>query len=76
MPVLTVALNVAEEAQWQEVADRAVARFGKIHIEVNLMAVVYGAKVMVPLIKQHGEGGWVVNVASMAGMAGVAYRGA
>jgi len=38
--------------------------------------VVYGAKVMVPLIKQHGEGGWVVNVASMAGMGGVPYSGA
>ena len=40
------------------------------------MGVVYGAKVMVPLIKQHGEGGWVVNVASMAGMGGVPYAGA
>lgn len=101
IPVLTVALNVAEEAQWQEVADQAVARFGKIHmvvnnagvgggigpierqdekswqwaLEVNLMGVVYGAKIMVPLIKQHGEGGWVVNVASMAGMGGVPYGG-
>ena len=100
--VLTLALNVAEEAQWQAVADQAVARFGKIHLvvnnagvgtrsgpvegqdakawqwalDVNLMGVVYGAKVMVPLIKQHGEGGWVVNVASMAGMGGVPYSGA
>jgi NAD(P)-dependent dehydrogenase (short-subunit alcohol dehydrogenase family) len=102
IPVLTVALNVAEEAQWQNVADRTIARFGKIHmvvnnagvgggsgpiegqdakgwqwaLDVNLMGVVYGAKVMVPLIKQHGEGGWVVNVASMAGMGGVPYSGA
>ena len=45
-------------------------------LDVNLMGVVYGAKVMVPLIKQHGEGGWVVNVASMAGMGGVPYSGA
>jgi NAD(P)-dependent dehydrogenase (short-subunit alcohol dehydrogenase family) len=100
--VLTVALNVAEEAQWQNVAEQALARFGKIHmvvnnagvgggggsieeqdakawewvLDVNLMGVVYGTKVMVPLIKQHGEGGWVVNVASMAGMAGVPYAGA
>ncbi|MDG1080983.1 MAG: SDR family NAD(P)-dependent oxidoreductase, partial [Porticoccaceae bacterium] len=92
--VMSVALDVADEAQWQAVADQAIARFGKVHmvvnnagvggdsgpieiqekkgwqwaLDVNLMGVVYGAKVMVPLIKQHGEGGWVVNVASMAGM--------
>jgi short-subunit dehydrogenase len=40
------------------------------------MGVVYGAKAIVPLIKQHGEGGWVINVASMAGMTGVPYSGA
>ena len=100
--VLTAALNVDEEAQWQKVAKRAVERFGKIHmivnnagigggsgpiegqdakawqwaLDVNLMGVVYGAKVMVLLIKHHGEGGWVVNVASMAGMGGVPYSGA
>ena len=45
-------------------------------LDVNLMGVVYGAKVMVPLIKQHGEGGWVINVASMAGMGGTPYGGA
>ena len=100
--VLAVALNVAEETQWQEVADQAVARFGKIHmvvnnagvggdtgpienqdkkgwqwaLDVNLMGVVFGAKIMTPLIKEHGEGGWIVNVASMAGMGGVPYLGA
>lgn len=36
-------------------------------LEVNLMGVAYGTQVTVPLIKSHGEGGWVVNVASMAG---------
>jgi NAD(P)-dependent dehydrogenase (short-subunit alcohol dehydrogenase family) len=100
--VLAVALNVADESQWQEVADQAIARFGKIHmvvnnagvggdtgpienqdkkgwqwaLDVNLMGVVYGAKIMTPLIKEHGEGGWIVNVASMAGMGGVPYLGA
>ena len=100
--VLAVALDVADEAQWQEVADQAIARFRKVHmvvnnagvggdsgpieiqeqrgwqwaLDVNLMGVVYGAKVMVPVIKQHGEGGWVVNVASMAGMGGVPFSGA
>jgi NAD(P)-dependent dehydrogenase (short-subunit alcohol dehydrogenase family) len=100
--VLAVALDVADEAQWQTVAEQAVARFGKIHmvvnnagvggdsgsveneqtkswqwaLDVNLMGVMYGAKVMVPFIKQHGEGGWIINVASMAGMGGVPYNGA
>jgi len=76
--VLTVALDVAQEDQWQEVANQAIARFKKIHmvvnnagvggdtgpietqdqkgwqwaLDVNLMGVVYGAKVMTPLIKQ------------------------
>ena len=100
--VLAVSLDVADEVQWQSVAQQAVARFGKVHmvvnnagvggdsgpiesqekegwqwaLNVNLMGVVYGAKVMVPLIKDHGEGGWIVNVASMAGMGGVPYSGA
>ncbi len=100
--VLSIPLDVADEAQWQDVGEQAVAKFGKVHmvvnnagvggdsgplesgntkgwqwtLDVNLMGVVYGAKVMVPLIKQHGEGGWVVNVASMAGMGGVPYNGA
>ena len=43
---------------------------------VNLMGVVYGAKTAVPLIKEHGEGGWILNVASMAGLGGVPYSGA
>ncbi|MEH6515887.1 MAG: SDR family NAD(P)-dependent oxidoreductase [Halioglobus sp.] len=102
VPVLAVALDVAEEAQWQEVARQALDRFGSIHmlvnnagvgggsgsienqnaknwewaLNVNLMGVVFGAKVMVPLIKEHGDGGWLVNVASMAGMGGVPYGGA
>ena len=36
-------------------------------VDVNLMGVVYGAQTMIPLIKAHGEGGWLINVASMAG---------
>lgn len=102
IPVLAVALDVAREDQWQDVAKQATERFGKIHmlvnnagvsgppgpvdrqetenwqwvLDVNLMGVVYGAKVMVPLIKQHDEGGWVINVASMAGLGGVPYGGA
>ena len=45
-------------------------------LDVNLMGVIMGAETMVPHIKEHGEGGWVINVASMAGMIGVPYAGA
>lgn len=45
-------------------------------IDVNLMGVVYGANTFVPLMRQHGEQAWLVNVASMAGMGGVPYAGA
>ena len=45
-------------------------------IDVNLMGVVYGAEAMIPHIKSHGEGGWMINTASMAGMHGVPYAGA
>jgi len=95
-------LDVADEMQWKSVADKAIEKFGKVHIVVNnagvggdsgpienqetegwqwalgvnLMGVVYGAKVMTPLIKNHGEGGWILNVSSMAGMGGVPYSGA
>ncbi len=44
-------------------------------IDVNLMGVVFGVKTMVPHIKAAG-GGWIVNVASMAGMNGFPYGGA
>jgi NAD(P)-dependent dehydrogenase (short-subunit alcohol dehydrogenase family) len=37
-------------------------------VEVNLMGVVYGMETFLPLIRSHGEGGFVVNTASMAGM--------
>jgi len=102
IPVLAALLDVADEMQWKSVAEKAVERFGKVHmvvnnagvggdsgpienqetegwqwaLGVNLMGVVYGAKVMTPLIKDHGEGGWILNVASMAGMGGVPYSGA
>jgi NAD(P)-dependent dehydrogenase (short-subunit alcohol dehydrogenase family) len=37
-------------------------------IDVNLKSVVYGVETFVPLIRSHGEGGHIVNTASMAGM--------
>jgi len=45
-------------------------------MDVNVMGVLYGAQACVPAIKAHGEGGWVFNVASMAGMMGMPYAGA
>ncbi len=44
-------------------------------IDTNLMGVVYGAHVLVPHMKDHGEDAWVINVASMAGMGGVPLAG-
>lgn len=93
IPVLAVPLDVVHIDQWRGVADKAIDRFGKVHmlinnagvggtaggvegadedewrwvVDVNLMGVAHGASVMVPLMKSHGEGGWVINVASMAG---------
>lgn len=37
-------------------------------IDVNLKGVVHGVEVFAPLIRSHGEGGHIVNTASMAGM--------
>ena len=36
---------------------------------VNLMGVVHGIQAFLPHIKAHGEGGHIVNTASMAGLA-------
>jgi NAD(P)-dependent dehydrogenase (short-subunit alcohol dehydrogenase family) len=45
-------------------------------LDVNVMGVVHGTQATAPSMKRHGEGGWIINVASMAGMNGVAYSGA
>jgi NAD(P)-dependent dehydrogenase (short-subunit alcohol dehydrogenase family) len=37
-------------------------------IDVNLKGVIYGVETFVPLIRSHGEGGHIVNTASMAGL--------
>ena len=39
-------------------------------IDVNLMDVLHGIKSFLPHIRAHGEGGHIVNTASMAGMQG------
>jgi len=37
-------------------------------VDVNLMGVVYGIRSFLPHMLKHGEGGHIVNTASMAGM--------
>jgi NAD(P)-dependent dehydrogenase (short-subunit alcohol dehydrogenase family) len=37
-------------------------------VDVNLMGVVHGVRSFLPHIRDHGEGGHIVNTASMAGM--------
>jgi len=44
-------------------------------VDINLMGVVYGTEIFTPLIKKHGEGGHIVNTASMAGHWGVPTMG-
>lgn len=37
-------------------------------VDVNLMGVMYGVRSFLPHLRAHGEGGHIVNTASMAGM--------
>src|SRR5438105_48859 len=37
-------------------------------IDVNLKSVVYGVETFYPLIRSHGEGGHIINTASIAGL--------
>jgi NAD(P)-dependent dehydrogenase (short-subunit alcohol dehydrogenase family) len=37
-------------------------------IDANIKGVVYGTEAALPLIEAHGEGGWILNTASMAGL--------
>lgn len=36
-------------------------------VDINLLGVVHGVEIFLPLIQSHGEGGHFINVASMAG---------
>src|SRR6185295_17730027 len=49
-------IGVAKPGEWDWV------------IDVNLKGVVYGVETFVPLLKSHGEGGHIVNTASLAGL--------
>lgn len=37
-------------------------------VDINLMGVVNGVEIFTPLIRSHGEGGYIVNMASIAGL--------
>ena len=39
-------------------------------MDVNFMSVVYGVETFLPLIRSHGEGGHILNTASVAGLVG------
>jgi NAD(P)-dependent dehydrogenase (short-subunit alcohol dehydrogenase family) len=41
-------------------------------MDVNVMGVVYGTEVFLPLIRNHGEGGHILNTASVGGHVGFA----
>jgi len=42
---------------------------------VNFWGVLHGVQAFVPRILEHGEGGYVVNTASMAGLTGMSFLG-
>ena len=59
-PVLAVSLDVADEQQWQLVAQQAVARFGKVHMVVNNAGVGGDSG---PIESQEKEGWqWALDV--------------
>ncbi|MEM1153381.1 MAG: SDR family NAD(P)-dependent oxidoreductase [Pseudomonadota bacterium] len=45
-------------------------------LDVNVMGIVYGATVFSPLLMNSSDDAWLINVASMAGLAGMPYAGA
>ena len=41
-------------------------------MDVNVMGVIYGTEIFLPLIREHGEGGHILNTASVGGHVGFA----
>jgi len=41
-------------------------------IDINLMSTIYGVETFLPLIREHGEGGHILNTASVGGHVGFA----
>jgi len=58
-----LALGSAEETSHQD---------WKRCIDVNLMGIIYGVEAFLPLIRSHGEGGHILNTASVGGHVGFA----
>jgi NAD(P)-dependent dehydrogenase (short-subunit alcohol dehydrogenase family) len=56
--------------------DKTKVETWKWVLDVNVMGVVNGTQATAPSMKRHGQGGWIINVASMAGMNGVPFSGA
>ncbi len=44
-------------------------------MDVNFWGVLHGVQAFVPRILEHGEGGYIVNTASMAGLTGMSFLG-
>src|SRR6267142_1828293 len=63
-----VKADVSLKAELVAAAEATTARYGKVHIRVNLMATIWGIEIFGPLIEQHGEGGHIVSTASIAGL--------
>lgn len=53
-------------------ADKTSHQDWKRCIDVNLMGVIYGVEAFLPLIRAHGEGGHILNTASVGGHVGFA----
>ena len=91
--VMGVVTDVGSEASVAQLAERAIERFGAVHLvhnnagvltggycwektvddwrwvlDVNLWGVIHGVRTFVPLLLEQGEGGHVVNTASIGGL--------
>jgi NAD(P)-dependent dehydrogenase (short-subunit alcohol dehydrogenase family) len=74
-----VVADVSLKDALQAAADATMAAYGRVDIAwsdpswdwtigVNLKAVIWGVEIFGPLIEAHGQGGHIVNTASIAGM--------
>jgi len=65
---LHVAVNNAGVSMHGEPADAIEPRNWDWIIGVNIYGVIHGIQAFLPLIKKHGEGGHIVNTASIGGL--------
>jgi NAD(P)-dependent dehydrogenase (short-subunit alcohol dehydrogenase family) len=64
---LHVLVNNAGVAMHGIPVEQATPEVWRLVIGVNVMGVIHGIHALVPLIRRHGEGGHVVNTASISG---------